>query len=84
MTEVTAELLFEVIVGCAGESEAGPLTAGSLDVSFDELGYDSLALMEATAKLRKITGVEVEDELLAEVDTPRRLLALLNGQFAQA
>ncbi|MEX2586856.1 MAG: AMP-binding protein [Actinomycetota bacterium] len=50
-----------------------------LDSSLDrDLGLDSLALVELLARVESAFGVELSDEVLADVQTPRDLLGLLS------
>lgn len=53
-----------------------------LNVTFEELGYDSLALLEACGLIEREHGIELEDSMLAEANTPRALLAIVNAQLA--
>jgi act minimal PKS acyl carrier protein len=78
MSELTAEELFDALVESAGEIESPIDPTADLDLPFEEIGYDSLALMEATAKIKKRTGVAVEDQQITDVETPRQLLDLFN------
>jgi act minimal PKS acyl carrier protein len=76
--------LFRVLIECAGESEGGALTDAVLDTEFEDLGYDSLALMEVAATIRQRIGVVLPDERIADVRTPRDLLDLINGTPVEA
>ena len=78
MTVLNSDGLFQVLVDCAGEGEA-KLTDEALDTPFEDLGYDSLALMEAAARLKQITGVQIEDDTITELTTPRDMLDAVNG-----
>jgi act minimal PKS acyl carrier protein len=71
--------LFGLLMECAGANQSGELTDGTLDIEFEDLGYDSLALMEAAAIIRQRTGVVIPDESIANVRTPRNMLDLVNG-----
>jgi act minimal PKS acyl carrier protein len=84
MTQLTFEDLMAVIRECAGESEAGGVGAEAQDTDFDDLGYDSLALMETAARLQRDYGVELPDETVVDIRTPRQLLDLLNSKLAPA
>jgi minimal PKS acyl carrier protein len=50
-----------------------------LDTEFDDLGYDSIALLETAAKITRDFGIPVDEEALAEATTPRLLLNLVNS-----
>ena len=63
----------------AGADEGVDLDGEILDVAFDDLGYDSIALMETAALISRETGRQIEDEDLTPSTTPRALLELVNG-----
>jgi minimal PKS acyl carrier protein len=60
-------------------TEAGVDLEGEiLDTTFDDLGYDSLAIMETAARISREYGVLIDDSALSEATTPRLLLSLVN------
>ena len=63
----------------AGADEGVDLDGEILDVAFDDLGYDSIALMETAALISRETGRQIEDDDLTPSTTPRALLELVNG-----
>ena len=63
----------------AGADEGVDLDGEILDVAFDDLGYDSIALMETAALISRETGRQIEDDDLTPSTTPRALLQLVNG-----
>lgn len=71
-----------ILVACAGGDDSQDLHGEASDRSFDELGYDSLALIETAAGLKLDHGVDITDEEITEVGTPRELLSLINGRIA--
>ncbi|MEU0932522.1 MULTISPECIES: acyl carrier protein [unclassified Embleya] len=73
------DALREILVACAGEDEAVNLDGDVLDRSFEELAYDSLALIECAARIKQLHGVEIPDDALVDLRTPRALLDLVNG-----
>jgi minimal PKS acyl carrier protein len=75
---MTIDDLRTILVASAGESDGG-LDGDIRDVDFDELGYDSLALMETAARIRSDFGVTIPDERIAELRTPGEILDLVNG-----
>jgi minimal PKS acyl carrier protein len=72
-----------ILIGCAGESDAY-MDADVLDVRFDELGYDSLALMESAARIEDEFGVKISEGVIHDLETPRQVLDLVNGALVQA
>jgi minimal PKS acyl carrier protein len=76
MSKMTIDDLRRVLVECAGEGDG--LSGDIHDRAFDELGYDSLALMETAARIAAEYGVAIPDEVVAELKTPREVLDLVN------
>jgi act minimal PKS acyl carrier protein len=84
MSKLTLAELTRIMRECAGEDDTSPLAGDILDTRFDELGYDSIALMETAGRIRTNYGVLIDDDLLADVGTPRRLLELVNQSIEPA
>jgi acyl carrier protein len=58
-----------------------PVTAeGDLDVSFEELGLDSLARIEIASRVLDRFGVEVEEQLTSQ-ETPAGMRRLVNEKL---
>ena len=76
---VTVDEIRRIIVASAGAPESGVSEADFADTSFDELGYESLALMETASAIEREFGVSVPDELLFEARTPRELAELVRS-----
>jgi act minimal PKS acyl carrier protein len=81
MNEFTMDDLRKVMRESAGED--GTLDGDVLDSSFEELGYDSLALMETTSRIERALSVTLPEEDMADVSTPRDLLAFVNSQLTE-
>jgi len=75
--EVTLEDLMRILRECAGGEENVQLGGEVLDMEFDALGYDSLALLETVARITREYGIRIEDDSL-EAPTPRVFLELIN------
>ncbi|MFD2471037.1 acyl carrier protein [Amycolatopsis silviterrae] len=84
MRELTYDDLMEIIRRCAGESDEMAQTTDARDIPFAELGYDSLALMETASMLQRDYGVELPDETVVDIDTPRALVELVNSRLGSA
>ncbi|MBD0745902.1 acyl carrier protein [Streptomyces sp. CBMA152] len=76
--EMTIADLTRILRECAGEDEGVDLDGDILDIPFAELGYDSLALLEASSRLEREVGVKLSDDAVSEAETPRLLLAAVN------
>lgn len=81
-TPFTIDDLVRILRESAGVDEAAPLDGAALDASFEDLGYDSLALLETSSRIKREFGVELLDELLTIDRTPNALVD--NVREAQA
>ncbi|GAA4914998.1 acyl carrier protein [Streptomyces coeruleoprunus] len=84
MSTMTLDDLRRILVACAGEDDGTDVSGDILDSSFEDLGYDSLALMESAARIKQEFGVDLSDDDVADIDTPRALLDLVNGRVSPA
>ncbi|GHI10378.1 actinorhodin polyketide synthase [Streptomyces cellostaticus] len=66
----------------AGEDEGAVLDEDTLDTLFLDLGYDSLALLQVTGVVERDHDLMLDEEALAEAQTPRQYLDLVNGALA--
>ncbi|MFG2652914.1 acyl carrier protein [Streptomyces sp. NPDC048436] len=64
--------------GAGGESQ---LQGDIQDVAFEDLGYDSLALLETGTRIGREYGLEFEDTAFVDVDTPRGLVEVVNAHL---
>ncbi|MFF7726122.1 acyl carrier protein [Streptomyces sp. NPDC008001] len=76
---MTVDDVRRILVECAGVDDSIDITGDIADRPFDELGYDSLALMESAAQIKQEFGVVVPDDELVEAETPQALIDLVNG-----
>jgi act minimal PKS acyl carrier protein len=79
--ELTLDDLKRVLREAAGEEEGIDLDGDVLDRTFDELGYDSLALLETSSRIEREHGIKLDDSVVTNATTPRQLLAVLNEQL---
>ncbi|WP_242888604.1 acyl carrier protein [Actinomadura litoris] len=79
MSEFTVEDLGRVLREAAGDSEVA-VGGDSLDTDFAEIGYDSIALLEAAGRIERQLGIQLDDETVGEATTPRLFLAVVNRQ----
>jgi len=73
-TTVTIDDLRRILAACAGADDDVDLNGDILDSPFEELGYDSLALLETAAVISREFGVSIPDDELTELATPRAML----------
>lgn len=76
--QLTLEELTRILQDAAGVTEGVDLSGDILDVSFEDLGYDSLALLETSGRIERERGIELEETTVTDAKTPRALLALVN------
>lgn len=67
-----------------GSGEEADLDGDILDAEFEELGYESLALLETTSRIEREFGVALDEEAVAAARTPRSLLELVNTELLSA
>lgn len=79
---VTLTDLTRMLRESAGEEEGVDLESGILDTSFIDLGYDSLALLQVIGLVQREYGVSVPDGAVADAETPRALLDVINASPA--
>lgn len=70
------------------ESSAGRVESVNWDdetiltATFDDIGYDSLAVLELGARVQQEYGVRITDDAVAEMTTPAAALDYINGRLA--
>lgn len=82
MERFTLDDLRDTLRECAGEDEQAGGGGDLLDQTFEELGYDSIALMTATGKIELRLGVRLPESELDSTATLRDYLAFVNGTLA--
>jgi len=77
--------LRRILAEAAGaDDEATGVDSDALDITFEELGYDSLALMETASRIEREYAIKLDESVLADAETPRALLDLINVQLSAA
>lgn len=81
-TVMSIEALSDIMVTCAG----GDLGANAdiSSTSFEDLGYDSLVLIETAAVLKRDYHIQIPDNELTELKTPKELLDKVNDLIEAA
>jgi act minimal PKS acyl carrier protein len=51
------------------------------DQPFEELGYDSLSLLETHSRIKRDYGVPISEDDLRHVGTPRELVEFVNSRL---
>ncbi|MEE1796929.1 acyl carrier protein [Streptomyces sp. BE308] len=66
----------------AGADESVDLDGDILDAAFDELGYESLAMLETAGRIEREFGISLDEEAFSTAGTPRALIALVNTHLS--
>ncbi|RKN11550.1 acyl carrier protein [Streptomyces radicis] len=82
MSALSLDSLLETINRCLGDDEEAVVGPDAVDTDFDDLGLDSLTVLETLNQIERQLGLKVPEELLAEVRTPGALLTLVNDRAA--
>lgn len=80
----TLENLKRILREGAGADESVDLDGDILDMDFEELGYESLALLETCGRIEREYGITLDDSVVSEVRTPRRMVEAVNEHLGQA
>ena len=83
MSQFTIEDLKRIMRECAGEDDAFALAGDVRGVPFEDLGYDSLALMETASRIEREYGVGLPEDEIADIVTPGALVDFVNGRVGQ-
>ncbi|MET8426896.1 acyl carrier protein [Nocardia sp. NPDC004860] len=67
-----------------GSGETGELDGDIEHIEFEALGYESLALLETTGRIKREFGVALDDDAVVAATTPGALVALVNDQLLAA
>jgi len=78
----TLDDLREVMRACAGVDESVDLDGDIGDVTFEDLGYDSLAVLEMAAKVQNQLGIVISDDAAEQLLTPHSVIDYVNVQLA--
>lgn len=84
MPELTIVDVRRILRECAGEDDAVDLDGDIADTTFDDLGYDSLALLEMATVIERELSVTLDDDAVTDARTPRMFLTLVNRRLAEA
>ncbi|MFG2783508.1 acyl carrier protein [Streptomyces prunicolor] len=80
----TIDDLKRILMEGAGAAEDVDLDTDILDTEFEQLGYESLALLETSSRIEREYGITFSDTILADATTPRALLDAVNEHLADA
>jgi act minimal PKS acyl carrier protein len=75
--------LRRILHEAAGEDEGADVDVSTLDTEFDELGYESLALLETGLRIEREFGIKLDDSTMFDSTTPRALIDVVNAHLAR-
>ncbi|MEV6771792.1 acyl carrier protein [Nocardia sp. NPDC051030] len=77
--EFTLDHLKRILAEGSGVDDGVDLDADILDTEFEQLGYDSLAMLETASRVEREFGVSLDDSTLTEALTPRAFITAVNA-----
>ncbi|OHV39276.1 actinorhodin polyketide synthase [Parafrankia soli] len=82
MSVTTVELsdLRRILTESAGVPQDVDIEGDIEETTFEEMGYDSIAVMELAARITSEFGIPIDDDALAAAKNPRQFLDLVNGR----
>jgi act minimal PKS acyl carrier protein len=78
----TVDTLRDIMSACAGPGKHPELDGEFIDVTYEDLGFDSLAVLQLATRVQQELGVPFPDDAVAEMATPRDVLDYVNKQMA--
>ena len=73
-----------IMRGCAGVADGVDLDVDILDIPFEQLGYDSLALLEIAHTIEEQMGVVIPDGSVEQMRTPAEVIDYVNTDVLKA
>ncbi|MFI5728393.1 acyl carrier protein [Streptomyces cyaneofuscatus] len=81
--EFTIADLKRILLEGAGAEEGVDLDGDILDTDFEELGYESLALLETGGRIEREYGISLDDDVFTDNRTPRTLVDAINNHLKE-
>jgi acyl carrier protein len=79
MAQLTIDNLRQVFKAVAGADETVNLDGDIIHAEFAEIGYDSIAVLEAAGQIQRDYGIVLDEDALGEARTFHDLLELVNA-----
>ncbi|MES5825320.1 acyl carrier protein [Streptomyces sp. RG80] len=70
--------LKRILLEGAGADDGIDLDGDILDLDFESLGYESLALLETGGRIEREYAIALDDDVFTDNRTPRTLIAAVN------
>lgn len=84
MARFSVDDIRRILRECAGEPDSMSLEDDISAVSFEEMGYDSLAVLEMAARIQQEFLVAIPDEVVVELPTPDAVVGYVGPRIAAA
>jgi minimal PKS acyl carrier protein len=84
MDAFTVDDVGRILRECAGEPDSVGLDDDITAVTFEEMGYDSLALLEMAARIQQEFQVDIPDDLVGDLPTPGDVVGYVGSRLAAA
>ncbi|GAA3731998.1 act minimal PKS acyl carrier protein [Spinactinospora alkalitolerans] len=84
MSGFTIDDLRSIMATAVEVDEDVDLNGDIAGTAFDDLGYDSLAVMEVAAHVQRATGVRITDEAAGDLPTPGDMVAYVTNRLTAA
>ncbi|GII78901.1 actinorhodin polyketide synthase acyl carrier protein [Sphaerisporangium rufum] len=81
MTTFTLDDMRQIMTGCAGVPDSVDLTGDIGDLTFTDLGYDSLAVLEMAARIQQRLDIPIPDDAVGEMKTPQAAVDYVNRRL---
>ncbi|MFG2194373.1 acyl carrier protein [Streptomyces sp. NPDC048639] len=82
MSTISFDDLKAIMSRCTGELDGRELTEADLATSFTEIGYDSLAVLEIASQIQREYDLQIPDEAIEEMDSPKAVIDYVNATLA--
>lgn len=81
MPTFTADDLKTIMLATADEDIAPVLDGDFLDRPFSDMDYDSLSVLEIATRIQQIYHLEIADEAIADMTTPRSVVDYISSRL---
>ncbi|MFI8089631.1 acyl carrier protein [Streptomyces sp. NPDC086080] len=82
MSSISFEDLKAIMNRCTGELDGEELKEADIATPFTDIGYDSLAVLEIASQLQREYGLQIPDEAIEEMVSPKAVLDYVNANLA--
>ncbi|MFC7309484.1 acyl carrier protein [Streptomyces monticola] len=80
--DFTLDDLKRILLEGAGAADDVDLDGDIVDKDFEQLGYESLALLETGSRIEREYGITLDDAVLTDAVTPRTLVEAVNDHLS--